>query len=247
MINNFKLKGIVFLWLLIGFILPVFAIAAKPIGMVFAISGQVYAKQNKQNEQNKQKIARVRRLRSRSPIFLQDTIITKDNSRTQIGLVDGTLFSVKPNTEFLIKKFKYDEKNPSKRKFVGKLIKGTLVGLSNQSRKADYRLEGSMTTIILRNNAGVVFRVLERQENVGLFAGEISVQSKNNIKVLRNPKHNNYQAVVIKPDGTINPYKGALVRPTPIPASTIYKMQKKNREMLKAIYNMPELKSGMST
>jgi len=229
MINNIRSKGIAFLSLLVIFTLPAFVMAANPIGTVFSASGQVYAKQ---------KTAAARGLRQRSSIFLQDTIIAKDNGRAQIKLADGTLLSIKPNTEFLIEEFKYNKKTAQKRKLVGKLFKGTLVGLSNQGSKADYQLEGSMTKIILHDNAGVVFRVLKHQENVGLFAGKISVQSKNKTKVLSNFKHNNYQAVVIKPNGAIDSYKGALIQPIPIPAGTVYSMSEKKSEELKSIYNM---------
>lgn len=225
---------------LICLLLPSLASAAnEKIGMVLSTSGEVHAKQQQDSP---------RLLKRRAPIYLQDTITAGANSRAQVRLEDGTLLSINPNTEFMIEAFKFDKKTAKREKFVGKLVKGTLVSLSGQGKASDYQLKGPVTAITLRGT-GVVFRVLENRENVGLFEGVINVQSvcpkgkdqracQRQMKVLSNVKHDKYQTIEVSPSGSINPYKGALIEPIPIPKGTYYDINQKRMEMLRSVYDM---------
>lgn len=241
--NKFKLfaQAIMMLAAVFVFALPSVTIAAEgsKIGMVLSVRGEVFAKQ---------KAAELRRLQRRSSVLLHDTIVSKEKSWAQVRLEDGTLLSISPNTEFFIEAFKYDKKATKKDQFIGKLVKGTLVGLSGQGKAKDYKLKGPVSAIVMRGT-GVVFKVADNKENVGLFDGEVTVQSKcpagtdprvcrQRIKVLRNPKGKDYQTIEVKSTGAIDPYKGALIEPMPLGSEEFHKMKKDSIERLEAIYRM---------
>jgi hypothetical protein len=156
--------------LLIVFIFPLSAIAAEKIGMVLAIRGYVYA-------QSKSLVQR--RLRRLSPIFLQDTIITKNNGWAQIRLLDGGLITINSGTAFLIEKFRYGKKAKNNQ-FAGKLIRGTLVNLSSPG----YVFKGPVT-IIRTSNTGMMFKVLGRIKPMPIPPGTIFSLHEQKIKLLK--------------------------------------------------------------
>ncbi|MEH6813766.1 MAG: FecR family protein [Motiliproteus sp.] len=94
-----------------------------------------------------------RRLKRQSQLFSGDSIKTSKNGRVQIRFTDGSLLSLKSDTEFAIDSYKFNKANPNDGKAVYKLIKGgmrTVTGLIGREEKDDYEVKTSVATIGIR-------------------------------------------------------------------------------------------------
>jgi hypothetical protein len=126
--------------------------AEKPIGIVIASRGQV-----------KVEGIQARTLSRGKPIFLKEIIATKDKSRIQIRLNDGTIVTLEPNTRYQMETFILDSKNNKNNSYVGKLIEGTLVNLSGNGTKDNHIIKTNVVTIAAR---GTYFEIKSRSKKL---------------------------------------------------------------------------------
>lgn len=124
-------------------------VAAESIGKVLLSVGKVEAQATDEV---------VRNLSRRSPIYTADTLVTYDDSKTQIRFTDGSMVSLAPNSVFKIQEYEYDEGQSEKA--IYSLLKGglqTLTGAIGHVKKQDYRLLTPLATIGIRGTFYQVF------------------------------------------------------------------------------------------
>ena len=131
--------------------LPVIpALALEAVGRVSAVSGDVKATGSDGN---------VRELAIRSNIYLNDVIVTKDDSRVQICFRDNTTISQGENGEIKIDKYVYD---PGRKtgSFVGNIVKGAfriVTGKIAELNPEKFKVRARMATVGIRGcGVGVV-------------------------------------------------------------------------------------------
>lgn len=107
-----------------------------------------------------------RSLARKSEIFLKEVIATKDDSYAQLRIHDGTLVSIKPNTEYSIDEFNLDKKNPKNNKFVGKLIEGALISLSSRDKNSSHNNHTVKTPVVSIAIRGTMFEVNSKTTKV---------------------------------------------------------------------------------
>lgn len=111
------------------FLLVASAVAEHgPVGDVIAVRGKVFAT----NVTGAVK----RTLKRHSEFYVGEIIVTKDNSAAQLNLIDGTIISLRPNTKYAVNEFILDKNNPSKNRYVGKLMEGVLISMSGQGQNS---------------------------------------------------------------------------------------------------------------
>ena len=125
------------------------AAAAESIGKVLLSVGKVEAQATDEA---------VRNLSRRSPIYTADTVVTYDDSQTQIRFTDGSMVSLAPNSVFKIQEYEYGE-GQSEKAIYSLLIGGlqTLTGAIGHVKKQDYRLKTPLATIGIRGTFYQVF------------------------------------------------------------------------------------------
>ncbi|GMR07409.1 MAG: hypothetical protein BMS9Abin26_0412 [Gammaproteobacteria bacterium] len=125
-------------------LLPASASAAVKVGKVITSIGVVTARAEDGSS---------RSLKRRSAILEGDMLLTGEDSRAQIRFKDGALVSLRPNTEFLVKEYKYNGKQDGTESAAMKLIKGgmrTVTGAIGKQHKDRYRMETAVATIGIR-------------------------------------------------------------------------------------------------
>jgi hypothetical protein len=94
-----------------------------------------------------------RRLARHSKIYTGDTLKTLSHTHAQIRFKDGALLSLRPNTEFLITKYHYNEAEDGSERGIFELIKGgfrTITGAIGRRNKQNYQVKTSVATIGIR-------------------------------------------------------------------------------------------------
>ena len=95
----------------------------------------------------------VRPLKRHSPILRGDTLITSENSYTQIRMKDGALLSLRPKTRLQIKEYAFNGKEDgTERSFMDLLSGGlrTITGYIGHRNKQNYRVRTPVATIGIR-------------------------------------------------------------------------------------------------
>lgn len=121
-----------------------------------------------------------RMLKRQADIFANDLLKTSSKGRLQIRFSDGSRLSLKPNTEFKIENYSFDESKPQDGKAIYKLLKGgmrTISGQIGKVDKQDYQLDAVVATIGIR---GTDFSVEKLGEKVSgsVNQGRINVAAK---------------------------------------------------------------------
>lgn len=117
---------------------------AQSVARVMAVSGSAKAVEPQGNERILQKGAE---------LFAGDKVVTQDDSLVQMRLNDGGYMSVRPNTEMVIDRFVYDEKDSSKSNFLVSLLRGgfrSITGLIGRTNPNGYQIRSSTATIGIR-------------------------------------------------------------------------------------------------
>ncbi len=104
------------------------AFAEAKVGVSAAVRGNVFVKSGGQKEE--------RKARAEQSIFLQDEVLTKQQSALQILLIDQSMFTIGENCEMIIDKFVYDpDKNLGE--MSGTILKGAFRFMSGRIGKAN--------------------------------------------------------------------------------------------------------------
>jgi len=133
-------------------------LALQAVGRVTAVSGDAKAT----GEDGKR-----RTLAMRSNIYLNDVVVTKDDSRVQICFRDNTTISQGENGQIKIDKYVYDPTDKKKNSFFGTVIKGAfriVTGKITELNPDKFKVRTRMATVGIRGCG------------VGIFATSGSVQ-----------------------------------------------------------------------
>lgn len=98
-------------------------------------------------------LGRERVLEKGAELFTGDKVQTGDASLVQIRMNDGGYLSVRANTEMVIDRFVFDEKDPSKSSFLVSLLRGgfrSITGLIGRNNPSGYQIRASTATIGIR-------------------------------------------------------------------------------------------------
>lgn len=103
----------------------------------------------------------VRVLSMNSQVTTGDTLYTGAEAFSRVKFADGSLITLRPNTEFKVESFNFEETKPEADSSVFKLVKGglrSITGLLGKRSKAAYRMETETATIGIRGtHFGIVF------------------------------------------------------------------------------------------
>lgn len=161
-----------FLWASILVIFSVQSFAdAKSVGTVILSFGQNIAVSNSGDQ---------RQLKRQSDIYAEDLLVTSSKGRLQVRFTDGSRLSLKPDTEFKIAEYQFEDAKPDDGKAIYKLLKGgmrTISGQIGKVDKEDYQLDAVVATIGIR---GTDFSVNKAGEKItgSVSNGRINVAAK---------------------------------------------------------------------
>ncbi len=138
------------------------------VGKVVAGSGTLLARELDGDE---------RRLQRQSPIFVGDTILVGKNGFVQLRFRDGTLVALRPDSEFLVEEYEYQETAEGNGKLVFNLLKGglrTISGAIGKKDKENYQMKTPVASIGIRGTLyGLMYCVDGQCSGVedGLYGG----------------------------------------------------------------------------
>ncbi len=137
--------------------------SAQSAARVMAVTGSAKAVEPKGNE---------RLLQKGAELFAGDKVVTQDDSLVQLRLNDGGYMSVRSNTEMVIDRFVYDEKDSSKSNFLVSLLRGgfrSITGLIGRTNPNGYQIRSSTATIGIRgtDHEPVVILDIPGAQNLG--------------------------------------------------------------------------------
>jgi len=151
-------------------LLPVMAMAAEPAGFVLMAKGEVYAVQTDHQ---------LRQLKRKSPFYSGESLKTADNAKAQVRFRDGSLISMRADTEIRIDKFSYQEGRTGGDKNIFTLLSGgfrTITGKIGKKDPKNYRMKSSVASIGVRGTTYEV--VLDGGLNVAAWQGTIVVENQ---------------------------------------------------------------------
>ena len=154
------------------------ASAAQSIGKVILSFGQNFAVSETGEQRN---------LKRQSDIFADDLLKTGAKGRLQIRFSDGSRLSLKPESEFRIAEYRFDEAQPDEGKAIYQLLKGgmrTISGQIGKKNRDNYEMKTAVATIGIRGtHYGVEYT------NDGIYAetvaGAIAVRSDQALVTLK--------------------------------------------------------------
>ncbi len=143
--NLFRKIVSIALLLQLGLLLaPVTAMAAEPAGFVLMASGEVFAVQTNQQ---------LRKLRRKSPFYAGESLKTEQGSKAQVRFRDGSLISMRADTEIHIDEFRFDEAEKGEDRNIFTLINGgfrTITGKIGKKDPNNYQMKSSVASIGVR-------------------------------------------------------------------------------------------------
>ena len=151
-------------------LLPLTAMAAEPAGFVLMAKGEVYAVQTD---------LQLRQLKRKSPFYSGESLKTADNAKAQVRFRDGSLISMRADTEIRIDKFSYQEGSRGGDKNIFTLLSGgfrTITGKIGKKDPKNYRMKSSVASIGVRGTTYEV--VLDGGLNVAAWQGTIVVENQ---------------------------------------------------------------------
>ena len=119
--------------------------ASTGVGQVTHLSGTLVGRMDGQTQP--------RLLAPRSPISPGETIATQGDTYARVKFNDGTEVVLRPNTQFKIEQYTYDEKEPSKDNMIFGLLKGGLrsvSGLISKRNKDKIQFTTATATVGIR-------------------------------------------------------------------------------------------------
>lgn len=121
-----------------------------------------------------------RPLRRRSQVYTGDTIVTAAKGRVQIRFSDGALLGLKPNSEFRVEQYHYEDGADGSENAVYKLLKGgmrTITGAIGKTREENYKVETEAATIGIRGTH-YILQICSagcgEQQAKGVFGGVVN-------------------------------------------------------------------------
>ncbi|WP_299204373.1 FecR domain-containing protein [uncultured Amphritea sp.] len=92
-------------------------------------------------------------LKRQSEVYANDLLKTGSEGRLQLRFSDGSRFALKPESEFRIAEYRFEQQQPEEGKAIFQLLKGSMRTISGQigkPNKENYRLETTVATIGIR-------------------------------------------------------------------------------------------------
>lgn len=116
-----------------------------------------------------------------TPALLQDTVITKKRSRTQLKFIDNSMLNMGQNFEMNIKEFTYDETN-NVRKAILNAVQGTVevVVAKLGSETTDFTVETPSAVISVRGTAFYVTITADGRTFITVTEGRVAVRGAGN-------------------------------------------------------------------
>ncbi len=141
--------------------------AIRPAGHVLVTSGPFIAIQTDKS---------ARSLTSGAEFYQGDKLWTGPRTRAQIRFSDGAIMTLRPDTEFSVDEYEFDEQNANSNKSFFSLIKGgfrTLTGLVARLRPDSYKIKTAYAIVGVR---GTTYEVLDQSAlYVAAWDGTISI------------------------------------------------------------------------
>ena len=171
--------------------------AIAPIGHVLAASGPFIAMRSNTS---------ARSLTRGSEFYRGDRLWTGPRTRAQIRFSDGAIMTLRPDTEFSVDEYEFDQDNADNSKSLFTLIKGgfrTLTGLVARLRPDSYKVKTAYAIVGVR---GTTYEVLDQSAlYVAAWDGTISVTTDSSEMLLGFGQDYNYATVTsINSDPTGN-------------------------------------------
>lgn len=161
------IKGVVIALLLL---MPAWLWAAEPAGYVLMATGEVVAVQADQV---------TRPLERKSPFYSGESLRTGAEARAQVRFRDGSLISLRPDTEIRIDDFRYQQGDEGEDRNIFTLINGgfrTITGKIGKKDPKNYQMKSSVASIGVRGTTYEV--VLDNGLNVAAWQGTIVVENQ---------------------------------------------------------------------
>lgn len=156
-------------WLLLN--APVAAAAAEAAGQVIVARGTVQALAANGD---------VRELRRRSPFYAGDTIRTASASTVQLRFADGAVLALRPESEFRVDEYRFDNQGGAGDRSVSTLLKGglrTITGVIGKQDPQAYQVKTPVATIGVRGTHYEA--VLESPKSLVLAAWQGGIRVRN--------------------------------------------------------------------
>ncbi|RTE85799.1 MULTISPECIES: FecR domain-containing protein [Gammaproteobacteria] len=122
-------------------------------------------------------------------LFNQDLLITGTASSAQIRFSDNSLIAVRPETEFLIENYAYDETNPENGRQSTQLIRGSLramTGAIGQARPENVEFKTPVATMGIRGTVLSIVHIPEGSGNSELASGTYLQVESGSVEVVNN-------------------------------------------------------------
>lgn len=121
-----------------------------------------------------------RALQRRSPLYLNDTIVTDKSGTGEVVFSDSSVLALSPDSALRIDEYQFDKKSPSSpSKFIATLVKGgfrTTTGLIPKANPKNYRVNTPVATIgVYGTEYAVIYR---GQLTLGYYKGKPCVKNK---------------------------------------------------------------------
>jgi hypothetical protein len=151
--------------------LPSLVWSAEPAGFVLMATGEVHAVHSDQQ---------IRKLKRKAPFYSGETLQTGDSSKAQVRFVDGSLISLRANTQIHIDEFHFNDASKGDDKNIFTLISGgfrTITGKIGKKNPKDYKMKSSVASIGVRGTTYEVV-LLDGALNVAAWDGTIEVKNE---------------------------------------------------------------------
>jgi hypothetical protein len=195
-VTFFSLTSLAFVLSLL-FCLPAKA-ALEPAGHVLLTNGPFIAIQTN---------ASARSLSRGSEFYQGDRLWTGPRTRAQVRFSDGAIMTLRPDTEFSVDEYQFDDKNAANNTSFFTLIKGgfrTLTGLISKLRPDGYKVKTAYAIVGVR---GTTYEIVDQSAlYVAAWEGTISVTNNKSEMLLGFGQDFNYATVTSinsAPTGTV--------------------------------------------
>lgn len=152
---------------------------AKLVAHVVWIKGSFFAKMPGDNTQ--------RALKASSNVYLNDTLLTGNDSQAEIVFTDNSVMTFRPNTNFYINQYNYTQKGDKKEKasvgsYVMNLIEGgfrTVTGYVAKDSPDNYQVNTPVATIGVRGTEFSIVAAKDGKTYMKRYKGVPCVNAKN--------------------------------------------------------------------
>ncbi|HHJ80690.1 MAG TPA: hypothetical protein ENJ65_03560, partial [Candidatus Tenderia electrophaga] len=208
-----SLAAVMRLGLMLSLLLPMLAMAAQqPAGFVLMAKGDVFAVQPDQQQ---------RLLKRKSPFYSGESLKTGQNAKAQLRFRDGSLISMRADTEIRIDEFRFQGADKADDKNIFTLVSGgfrTITGKIGKKNPRNYQMKSAVASIGVRGTTYEV--VIDDGLNVAAWQGTIVVENEMGHITLGAEGVFNFAHIaspVIEPKGLMNP-PAVIAAPAPVKA-----------------------------